>query len=61
MHGLLGYIGPETILPLASILAAIGGAFLVAGRSIVKLAKGCLAAVIPGSKHQEASQSEDAA
>ena len=28
---LLGYIGPETVLPVTSALAAIGGAFLVFG------------------------------
>ncbi len=28
----LGYFGPETMMPLASIAAAIGGGFLMFGR-----------------------------
>jgi hypothetical protein len=31
---LLAYFGPETMMPLASVLAAAGGAFLLFGRSI---------------------------
>ncbi len=31
---ILGYIGPETILPLGSALAAIGGAILIGWRWI---------------------------
>lgn len=31
---LLAYVGPETILPLTSALAAIGGAFLMFGRYV---------------------------
>lgn len=36
---LLGYIGPETTLPLMSVLASIVGAFLMFGRSIIHFAK----------------------
>ena len=32
---LLAYIGPETIVPATSALAAIGGALLLFGRQIV--------------------------
>lgn len=35
----LGYLGPETLMPLASILAAIAGFFLIFWRVIVKFAK----------------------
>jgi hypothetical protein len=31
---LMAYIGPETILPATSALAAVGGALLIAGRHI---------------------------
>lgn len=34
-----GYLGPETLMPLASILAAIAGFFLVFWRLIAKFAK----------------------
>jgi hypothetical protein len=35
---LLGYIGPDTVLPVASALAAIVGALLICGRYIWQLA-----------------------
>jgi hypothetical protein len=34
-----GYLGPETLMPLASILAAIAGFFLMFWRVIAKFAK----------------------
>lgn len=33
------YLGPETLMPLASILAAIAGFFLIFWRLIVKITK----------------------
>ena len=34
-----GYLGPDTLMPLASILAAIAGFFLMFWRVILKFAK----------------------
>ena len=34
----LAYVGPETILPVTSVLAAIGGAFMMFGRYFKTLA-----------------------
>jgi hypothetical protein len=34
-----GYLGPETLMPLASILAAIAGFFLIFWRLIAKFTK----------------------
>ena len=34
-----GYLGPDTLMPLASILAAIVGFFLMFGRGIFRFAK----------------------
>jgi len=34
-----GYLGPDTLMPLASILAAIAGFFLMFGRVIIKFVK----------------------
>ncbi len=59
IHGLLGYIGPETILPLASIVAAIGGALMLTGRSIVKLASRCFSGILLGARRQDVTQRED--
>jgi hypothetical protein len=39
MHGLsslFGYIGPETIVPATSALAAVGGIILAFGKSILR-------------------------
>jgi hypothetical protein len=35
----LGYLGPETLMPLASVLAAIAGFFLMFWRLIAKFVK----------------------
>jgi hypothetical protein len=32
---LFGYVGPETMLPLASVLAAVVGVFLMFGRNLM--------------------------
>jgi len=34
---MFAYVGPETILPVTSALAAIGGAFLAMGRSVFRV------------------------
>jgi hypothetical protein len=60
MHGLLGYIGPETILPLASVLAAIGGALMLTGRSILRLVRRCFCGLFSGFGQHDATQPEDA-
>ena len=36
---LLAYIGPETTLPLASLLTSIVGVFLMFGRAVPRVAK----------------------
>lgn len=38
---LLAYVGPETVLPVASALAAIAGVFLTFGRYIRMMASRC--------------------
>jgi hypothetical protein len=38
---LLAYVGPETLLPLASILAAVGGALLFAWRWVAGFFRRC--------------------
>jgi hypothetical protein len=32
------YFGPETIMPVASIIGAVGGVLMIFGRTIVRLA-----------------------
>jgi hypothetical protein len=33
----MGYIGPETVLPLASVLAAVAGFFMILGKTAVRM------------------------
>jgi hypothetical protein len=37
--GMLAYFGPETMMPVASILAAVGGAVLMFGRNTLYFVK----------------------
>ena len=45
LHLVLGYVGPETVLPVASALAAIAGVFLTFGRYIRMVVARCWRAV----------------
>jgi hypothetical protein len=40
------YVGPETVLPVASALAAIGGALMMCGRSVRSFLIGCVRRVV---------------
>lgn len=46
---LFSYIGPETMMPVASILVAIGGVFMMFGRSVMGFGRGLVRRVWPGS------------
>ena len=37
---LFGYVGPETMMPLASVVAAVVGIFLMFGRNVMYIARG---------------------
>lgn len=37
---LFGYVGPETMMPLASVIAAVVGVFLMFGRNVMSIARG---------------------
>jgi hypothetical protein len=39
VFGLILYVGPDQLLPLASILGAIGGAIMIFWRQVVGLAR----------------------
>ncbi len=47
---LFAYVGPETMMPVASILAAAAGMALMFGRSIVHMGRGIVRRVWPFSK-----------
>jgi hypothetical protein len=46
---LFAYIGPETMMPVASVIAAVAGVFMMFGRSVVGFGRGLLRRVWPGS------------
>jgi hypothetical protein len=47
---LLAYFGPETVLPLTSLLAGVAGVFLMFGRGIGALARRAARVARPGSR-----------
>jgi hypothetical protein len=47
---LFAYVGPETMMPVASILAAAAGMVLLFGRSLLNLGRGVAKRIWPFSK-----------
>lgn len=45
---LLAYFGPETVLPLTSLLAGAAGVFLMFGRAILKVVRRVFRVLRPG-------------
>lgn len=43
---LFAYIGPDTILPLTSIVAAVAGFFMMFGRNSLRFATKCYRAIL---------------
>lgn len=54
---LFSYIGPETMMPVASVLVAIGGVFMMFGRSVVGFGRGLVRRVWPGSAPKTVTRS----
>jgi hypothetical protein len=46
---LFAYFGPETMMPVASILAAVGGVVMLFGRNIVTFGRNVVRRVWPRS------------
>jgi hypothetical protein len=53
---LLAYIVPETMMPVASVIAAVAGVFLMFGRSVVGFGRGLVRRVWPGSSRKPAAK-----
>jgi hypothetical protein len=47
---LFAYIGPETMMPVASIIAAVAGVAMMFGRNILMFGRGIVRRVWPRSK-----------
>jgi hypothetical protein len=51
---LFAYLGPETMMPMASIFAAIAGVFMMFGRTVVQVAKNIFRRIWPFSRSKAA-------
>ena len=47
---LFAYFGPETMMPVASVIAAAAGVVMMFGRSIVQFGRGLVKRVWPGPR-----------
>ena len=47
MYSLFGYIGPETIMPIASAIAAVFGAAMFMGRSVLAFFQRIFGRLVP--------------
>jgi hypothetical protein len=45
---LFAYIGPETMMPVASVIAAVAGVFMMFGRTVVGVGRGLVRRILPG-------------
>jgi hypothetical protein len=53
---LFAYIGPETMMPVASVIAAAVGVFLMVGRNIVDFGRGLVRRVSPGPDRKKVTK-----
>ncbi len=56
---LFAYIGPETMMPVASVIAGAVGVFMMFGRSVVGFGRGLVRRVWPGSAKPVAKPKPD--
>jgi hypothetical protein len=52
---LFAYIGPETMMPVASIIAAAAGVFMMFGRSVMGFGRGLVRRILPGPPRRSAT------
>ena len=52
---LFAYIGPETMWPVASIIAAVSGVFMMFGRNVVAYCRGIFRRIAPGTPRKPVS------
>lgn len=55
---LFAYIGPETMMPVASVVAAVAGVFMMFGRSVVGFGRGLVRRIVPGSAPKPVARPE---
>jgi hypothetical protein len=47
---ILAYIAPETMMPVASVIAAVGGVFMMFGRNAMGMGRRFVRRLLPRSK-----------
>jgi hypothetical protein len=47
---LFAYIGPETMMPVASVIAAVAGVVLMFGRNVMAFGRKVFRGILPKSK-----------
>jgi hypothetical protein len=52
---LFAYIGPETMMPVASIIAAVAGVFMMFGRNVMGFCRGIVRRVRPETRRKPVS------
>jgi hypothetical protein len=50
---LFAYIGPETMMPVASIIAAVAGVFMMFGRNVMQIGRNMVRRIRPGAGKKE--------
>jgi hypothetical protein len=53
---LFAYIGPEVMMPVASVICGIVGVFLMFGRSVVGFGRGLVRRVWPGAQRKKVAK-----
>ncbi len=53
---LFAYIGPETMMPVASVIAATAGVFMMFGRNVVGFGRGLVRRVWPGPERKKVAK-----
>jgi hypothetical protein len=53
---LFAYIGPETMMPVASVIAAVAGVFMMFGRGVVVNVRGLVRRIVPGSDRKKVTK-----
>jgi hypothetical protein len=53
---LFAYIGPETMMPVASVIAAAAGVFMMFGRSVMGFGRGLVRRVLPGPTRKKVAE-----
>ena len=56
---LFSYIGPETMMPVASIIAAVAGVFMMFGRSVTGFCRRMVRSLFPGAPRKTVSRVSD--